>query len=44
LREVIEYFGVKDSDLDKKIGLKVINEEKKHKLNFVPNTLRTLLE
>jgi hypothetical protein len=44
VREVIEYFGVKEAELDKKIGLKVINEEKKSKLNFVPNTLRTLLE
>ena len=40
----MEYFGLKEADLDKKIGLTIINEEKKHKLNFVPNTLRTLLE
>ncbi len=31
-------------DLDRRIGLQKINEEKKLKLNFVPQTLRTLLE
>jgi hypothetical protein len=31
-------------DLDRRIGLQKINQEKKLKLNFVPQTLRTLLE
>jgi hypothetical protein len=38
------YFGFKLEDIDRRIGLQKINEEKKLKLNFVPQTLRTLLE
>lgn len=30
--------------MDKKVGLGVINEDKKLKLNYVPNNLRSLLE
>lgn len=43
IKEVIDYFELKESDLDRKIGVAEIYPEKKIKLNFVPNTLRTLL-
>jgi hypothetical protein len=44
IKEIVDYFEIKEEDLDKKIGLTVMNEDKKVKLNFVPNTIRTLLE
>jgi cytochrome P450 / NADPH-cytochrome P450 reductase len=44
VQEIIEYFGLKEADLDRKITLVEIHPDKKIKLNFVPNTLRTLLE
>lgn len=44
VRDIVEYFQIKEADLDRSIALELINEDKKIKLNFVPNTLRTLLE
>jgi hypothetical protein len=40
----LSYFGLRNEDLDRRIGLHKVNEEKKLKLNFVPETLRSLLE
>lgn len=40
----MEYFKIEEKDLDRKITIQEINPEKKVKLNFVPHTLRSLLE
>lgn len=44
VKEVAEYFELPEKELDGLIGLLKVKEDKKIKLNFLPNTLRTLLE
>ena len=43
VNEVLDYFGFQEGALDRQLGMSKVDEKKKVKLNFVPNTLRTLL-
>ena len=43
VQEVVEYFGLDESALDRRVGISKADENKKVKLNFAPDTLRFLL-